>query len=170
MNKYLCMLCLLFSTPAVSAVNMIPPSSPSQEEAIISSIAEKFAKDVSFSHQHAIRSLGRESVISYHGCIMSCVNTNVHGHLLSQVFCYRVCDMSLEDGAMRDAVYYEDTNHIFPSRTNKQLKKIIRENMEYMFRADPSNVQVIENAHYNAKTGEISYHINTRDVKKMSLH
>lgn len=164
MIKYLCIICLLLSTPAVSAVN-----DSLSEEAIISSLAENLAKDVSFSHKHAIYNVGRESVISYYGCIMSCVNTNIHGQLLSQVFCDRVCDMSLEDGAMRDAVYYEDTNHFFPSRTNKELKKIIRDNIEYMFRASPSNVQVVENAHYDVDTGEISYHINTRDVKNNPL-
>ena len=166
MKKYLCMLFILFSTPAVS--NQLPTDSLSEE--VISSLAENLAKAVSWSPKQAIRTLGREHIISYHSCIMSCVNTDIHGHLLSQVFCDRVCGISAEDGAMRDAVYYEDTNHFFPNRTNKKLKQIIRDNMQYMFQSTPSHVQVVENAHYNVDTGEVSYHINTRDVKNKSLH
>ena len=166
MKKYLLIICLLFSTPAESAY--IPHNSLSEE--LISSLAENFAKDVSWSHKHAIYNVNRESVVSYHSCFMSCVNTDIHGHLLSQVFCDRVCRQSLKDSAMRDAVYYEDTNHFFPSRTNKQLKQIIKDNMDYMFRASPSNVKVVENAHYDIDTGEVYYQINTRDVKNKSLH
>lgn len=164
MKKYIIAICLLFSTPAVSAVH----DSPISEE-VISSLAENLAKAVSWSHQHAIRTVHRERIISYYGCIMSCVNTDIHGNLLSQTFCDRVCGLSAINGAMRDAVYYEDTNHFFPSRTNKQLKQIIRDNLDYMFQSNTSNVQVVENGHYDVVTGEISYHINTRDVKNNPL-
>ena len=170
MKKYLCIVCLLlFSTPAVSAY--VPNSYPFQpsEEEIISSLAENLAKAVSWSHKHAIYNVGRDRLVSYYGCIMTCVNTDVHGQLLSQTFCDRVCGISAIDGAMRDAVYYEDTNHFFPSRTNKQLKQIIRDNMEYMFRADTINVQVDEYGHYDVDTGEVIYKIYTRAVKNNTL-
>lgn len=165
MKKYLCILCLLFSTPAVST--QLPSDSPSEE--IISFLAEKFAKDVSWSHKHSFKSLGRSNVISYHGCMMSCVNTNVHGYLLYHGFCDRVCGISAKDGSMRDAVYWEDTNHMFSSRNNKRLKQIIKDNMKYMYLASYSNVTVEENGHYDAETGEVTYKIYPNHLKKSSL-
>jgi len=166
MKKYIIAICLLLSTPVVS--KQLPPDSPSEDE-IISSLAEKLAKDVSWSHEHALRKLGRENVISYHGCFMSCVNTNVHGYLLYHGFCDRVCGISAKSGAMRDAVYYEDTNHIFPSRNNKRLKQIIKDNMQYMYLASYSNVQVEENGHYDVDTGEVVYHIYPYHLKNNPL-
>ena len=104
MKKCILAICLLLSTPAESAY--VPHSysfQPSEEE-LISSLAENLAKAVSWSHKHAIYNVGRDRLVSYYGCMMSCVNTDIHGQLLSQTFCDRVCGISALDGSMRDAV------------------------------------------------------------------